>query len=92
MKLNPKDSDLKICLCHKNPEITLDIRASLDCRINNKSSFEEGHRTCSSSIVDCHHMKCVIHAVVINLRLSSQSVIGLPLSASRLNKQHITCI
>lgn len=75
MKLNPKDSDLKICLCHKNPEITLDIRASLDCRINNKSSFEEGHRTCSSSIVDCHHevssfeeghhMKCVIGFAVI---------------------------
>ena len=54
MKLNPKDSDLKICLCHKNPEITLDIRASLDCRINNKSSFEEGH-----------HMKCVIGFAVI---------------------------
>ena len=59
MKLNPEDLDLKTCLCHKNLEITLNIRASLECRINDKSSFEEGHRTCSSSIVDYHHMKCV---------------------------------
>ena len=48
MKLNPENLDLKTCLCHKNLEITLKIRASLECRINNKSSFEEGH-----------HMKCV---------------------------------
>lgn len=65
MKLKPKDSDLKICLCHKNPEIAIAIRANLDCRLNNKSSLEKKkNRTCSISIVDSHHMKCVIGSAV----------------------------